>query len=256
MSDAALEGPFITLKATSLAGNTLEVSLPADSTVRTLQERLSTSLDVFPGQIRLIPSESLEPVDPSCRVCDLPSTELSYVLCGSGVMQAMTGSREGSLTCLDLTTGKCWRSFVGHDEPVNCAAVDFRSQRAVTGSDDALLKLWHLGTGECLRALHGHSDAIVCVEVDFVLMLALSGSDDDTLRLWNLDTGQVLQVLMVQRMFVASVCCVAADFVLGRAASGSADNSVRLWDLDAGECLHTFTEHRHYVQAVCADFHC
>jgi WD40 repeat protein len=87
----------------------------------------------------------------------------------------------------DLSSGRCLRTFEGHNRSVNSVCLRSNGRLALSGSDDDTLKLWDVASGGCLRTLEGHkrSVASVCLSCDG--RLALSGSHDRTIQVWILD---------------------------------------------------------------------
>jgi WD40 repeat protein len=98
---------------------------------------------------------------------------------------ALSGSDDCTLKLWEVATGKCLRTFTGHNKMVYAVCLSDDSRFALSGSEDCTLKLWEVATGKCLRTFTGHNSCInsVCLSVDN--RFALSGSHDGTLKLWQ-----------------------------------------------------------------------
>jgi predicted Zn finger-like uncharacterized protein len=148
-------------------------------------------------------------------------------------------SGDENLHLLDLTTGKCIRTYEGHRDSIFSGSVTADGQLALSGSKDNTLRLWNLTSGECLRVFQGHEKSqwgIWSVSISADGRFGLSGGDDKTVRLWNINTGECLNVLTGHTARVSSVS-ISMDGSMG--LSGSPDGTIRLWELATGRCLRT-----------------
>ena len=100
--------------------------------------------------------------------------------------RALLASYE-TLHLFELSTGRCLRTFKGHEKPVNSVALSSDGCWALTGSEDKTLCLWELSAGRCLRTFKGHTERVYSVALGSDGRWAVSGGGDSTLRLWELD---------------------------------------------------------------------
>jgi len=182
-----------------------------------------------------------------------------------------------------------FRSFTGHEGPVQALAVFSSGDRALSAGRDNTLRLWDLKTGRCIHTLEGHEAPLTCAAVDEEGTVAVSGSTDRTLRVWHPGKGACVKTLRGYSDYITATAvtpdgghalCACRDGsfrLLGLpdgaslrelkghashvtavavspdgmyAVSGAMDRTLRLWDLASGRCLQVLEGHGDYVTAV------
>ena len=173
---------------------------------------------------------------------------INAVCLSENCLWALSGNIYKTIELLDLQTGRCLRTFVGHAGSVESVCLSTDSRWALSGSSDESLKLWEVSTGRCLRTFVGHAGSVesVCLSTDS--RWALSGSSDESLKLWEVSTGRCLRTLEAHVGGVTSVCLSIDD---RWALSGGFDDTVKLWNVLTGGCLRTFEGHTEWVTSVC-----
>lgn len=178
-----------------------------------------------------------------------------------GQFIALTGSLDCTIKLWDLSgaldstpgreNSRCTDTMYGHENAVNCVAMDWSVKRAVSGSSDNTVMLWNLANRTCIWSRQEHLDAIFTLSMSWSIQFALSGSQDSTLKLWDLDKGSCS---LTYRGHRSAVSAVDVHWASMRAVSGSADFTLRIWDLAGSSCLRTLEGHGDLVWAVAVDW--
>jgi WD40 repeat protein len=181
----------------------------------------------------------------------------------------------------EVETGRCLRTFEGHEGTVFSARLSADGRFALSGSSDRTLKLWSVPTAvsaslvvsrgeatarmvrsttEYRRALTAARQALVehdAVTACRCLRTARNQSGyqwaDDAVEEWSRLYVQLrrksLQDAWQKASLAGDKVCLSAD---GRyALSASEDNTVKLWGVATGRCVRTFEGHVGPVNAVC-----
>ena len=53
----------------------------------------------------------------------------------------------------DLTEGTCFRTLVGHTNPVRSIRINMQNNTLISCSEDKTIKTWDLKTGECVNTI-------------------------------------------------------------------------------------------------------
>ncbi|CAG5136765.1 unnamed protein product, partial [Candidula unifasciata] len=112
--------------------------------------------------------------------------------------KVVTASRDTTLKCWEVSTGKELRSYGGHTETVTSLLVlhDARDvtlpendKLLVSGSLDSTFKLWALNSGQVLKSVYTYNPV---VRIAYCVPAArlITGSDGGKLELWDLATGE------------------------------------------------------------------
>lgn len=64
----------------------------------------------------------------------------------------------------DLKSGRCQKTFSGHQGSVNCLACDPPTHRVVSGSGDGTVRIWDSFSEKC-TILIGHTMEVVSVAI-------------------------------------------------------------------------------------------
>jgi WD40 repeat protein len=143
--------------------------------------------------------------------------------------------------------GPLIRTFEGHTDWVQAAALTPDGRYAISGSWDGTLRVWDLETGQSVRTLQGHTNWVHAVAVTPNGDCAISASSDHTLRVWDLESGQSVRTL---EGHTDRVNAVAVTSDSKRVVSASTDRMLRIWDLESGQSVRTLEGHLDVVHAV------
>lgn len=133
---------------------------------------------------------------------------------------------DGVLGLWEAASGRCLRTFEGHDRSVGAVCMSEDGTVAVSGSDDGTVRVWEVATGRCLRVLSGHTDSVAAVRLSADSRTVVSGGRDTTVRLWDVTTGRCLRTFDGHTGAVRAVA-VSAD---GRRVLSAGENGdVRVW---------------------------
>jgi hypothetical protein len=132
------------------------------------------------------------------------------------------------------------RTFTGHKQAVQSAALSPDGRLAVSGGDDEELRVWDVATGKVLRLLKGHSGQIWSVAFSPDGKYILSGGDDRTARLWLAADGKEVRRLTGHDDHVNRVS-FSPDGAL--ALTGSDDKTLRLWQVETGKEVRKLEGH-------------
>ena len=171
----------------------------------------------------------------------------SYAFTRDG-KRALSGCSDNTMRLWDVQTGRCLRSFKGHDDRVQGVVWSPDESHALSASQDGTIRLWDVTTGRCLRVFQGHKAEVYGVRWSPGGEHALSSSHDSTIRLWNLESGRCLRILRGHNQIVE---CVSWSGDSCHAASGSGDKTVRIWDTRSGRCLRVLEGHTRAIWGIC-----
>ena len=122
--------------------------------------------------------------------------------------------------------------FHGHEQPVNCVAVNANGTWAVTGGADWQVRVWDTTSGkEKLRPLLGHSQSVNSVAISPDEEYIASGSADCTVRIWKVSSGQQYEWYK-HSSIVNAVAFHPKEAIVGIAGE---NGMARLWDIARGD---------------------
>eukprot|EP01127_Copromyxa_protea_P013582 TRINITY_DN3680_c0_g2_i1.p1 TRINITY_DN3680_c0_g2~~TRINITY_DN3680_c0_g2_i1.p1 ORF type:complete len:1361 (+),score=262.05 TRINITY_DN3680_c0_g2_i1:328-4083(+) len=111
------------------------------------------------------------------------------------------GQWDGSMKCLDLTSGSVLAEVFEHKTTVTAVAISKDGQVLITGSDDCTCLIWdtqNLRSGQQIVArspLCGHADSITSIAIVPELDILVSASKDKTCIVHNLQEGSYLRTI-------------------------------------------------------------
>ena len=157
-----------------------------------------------------------------------------------------TSSYDKTVKLWDINTGKCIKTFEGHDDWVWTAEFSPDGTQLVSSGQDGKVKIWDIATGESSDLLSDERQQIQTIAFSFDGEILACGSDDKMVKLWNFKTGEYLKSLIGHTDYVRAVAFNREGIL----ASASYDNKVRLWDIKTGECTQVFAGHTHRLRAI------
>lgn len=140
---------------------------------------------------------------------------------------AISGSLDGSLVIIDLTTGSL-RPLEGHGENNGVTAIAFNPEGtvAVSAAQDGGLIVWDIPAGAESQQFTGDGTAIGAVSFVPDAPLILSGRDDGIIFQWNLESEQIDRFFVGHEGSVSGLVYLDADTFL----SSSEDGALRVWE--------------------------
>ncbi|KAL5556861.1 hypothetical protein UlMin_039097 [Ulmus minor] len=139
------------------------------------------------------------------------------------------------------------KTFIGHQEEVNCVKWDPTGLLLASCSDDNTAKIWSMKHDKYVHDLKEHSKEIYTIRwsptgpgtnnPNHQLLLA-SASFDSTVKLWDVELGKFIHSLNGHREPVYSVAFSPNGEYL---ASGSMDRSMHIWSVKEGKIVKTYT---------------
>jgi WD40 repeat protein len=160
-----------------------------------------------------------------------------------------TVPRECLLWLYDVESGRELRRFIGHKQPVTCAAFTPDRQRLVSAAADGTVRVWDAATGSTLRTVEvGGKGAVRALAVAPNGGRLAVGDTDSGLRLWDLETGEEEYALRPAHTGWVRAVAFSADGT--QILSGGDDFLVRLWQADTGALRRHFTGHAGNVTCV------
>jgi WD40 repeat protein/serine/threonine protein kinase/DNA-binding LacI/PurR family transcriptional regulator len=182
----------------------------------------------------------------------------SIALSPNGV-QAVTGSRDGSIIQWDIQTGQALQVLEGHSQDENVIhalaySPDGNRIFAATQAGDILE--WN-PEGVLQDPLEAHAAPVrtLAISPDGTrlasgggnILLGESRPEDNVIRIWDLATNQVVSELAGHS---APVNALAFSPNGTRLLSGADDNTLILWDVTTASAVQTFTGHSAAILSV------
>jgi WD40 repeat protein len=162
------------------------------------------------------------------RTISCKSNALCVAFSPDGATLAV-GGHDQEINVWDVDTGKCLRTFVGHEEYVKSLAFspDGGSVLASTGAPDKTIHLWDVKTGNLkFRTPRGHYGHVY--EVAFSPDgRTLDSAGGDAVMLWDVSSGRYLRKFTVRNGFYTVSLSPDGRYL----ASGDAYSQVFLWGL-------------------------
>ncbi len=64
------------------------------------------------------------------------------------IQRAFGGTVNGTIKLLNLESGECIKTFVGHSSSIS-SVKNVLDDKLISGDSDGLMKIWKIETGEC-----------------------------------------------------------------------------------------------------------
>ena len=103
-----------------------------------------------------------------------------------------TASSNGKVQTWDVATGRCTRTFEGHEYKVWSVFLSSNGKHLVSGSSDNSAKLLDMTKGEYIRAYEGHLSTVESTFLSEDSNLLVTGGHDNTVRFWKTFSGEQL----------------------------------------------------------------
>jgi WD40 repeat protein len=151
-----------------------------------------------------------------------------------GDRRLFTASVDGTARLWDVATGAPLGPPLGHDRPIDRAAVSADGRRAIVSTREATAWLWDLtATPPVQRALH-HAAAINAVAISGDGTRVVTGSSDRTTVVWDAATGAVIARLRCGAEVLAVDVNPDGTRVVALTTDGEAEG---IWDVATGARL-------------------
>ncbi|GAA2096637.1 protein kinase domain-containing protein [Actinomadura alba] len=159
---------------------------------------------------------------------------------------AISQSWDETARLWEIETGRCLRTFDGHDG-VDAAALSGSGRFALIGHCNGDLRFWDVAEGRCLRTFEG-TRGLSEIRLSFDGRLALTqGRMEHTVRLYDTQAGRCVRSV-VGANGVHSIA-LSDDGRLALIANG--EQQVQVWDLTGDRQLPPLTGHTRLLRAVC-----
>ncbi|WP_236601133.1 ATP-dependent Clp protease proteolytic subunit [Ktedonobacter sp. SOSP1-52] len=154
------------------------------------------------------------------------------------------GNADKTIRLWEVSTGRCVRTFVSHDDRVKTVSLSADGHWLVSGSADKTIRLWEVSTGRCVRMFMGHDDDVIFASLYTDGRWLVSSSRDKTMRLWEVSTGRCVRI--IQGHFTQVSMSIDGCWLISSGKGGI----VSLWEMSTGRCLRTFEDPTGLVDSV------
>ncbi|KAK4854254.1 hypothetical protein QYF36_021174 [Acer negundo] len=146
---------------------------------------------------------------------------------------ALTGSKDGSVHMVNITTGKVVSSLVSHTDSIECIAFAPSSPWAATGSMDQKLIIWDLQHSSP-RSTCDHEEGVTCLTWLGTSRYLITGSADGKVRVWDSLSGDCVRTFSGHSNVIQSISVSAnRDFLV----SVSLDGTARVFEIAEFHCM-------------------
>ncbi|KAM2263741.1 hypothetical protein COP1_039975 [Malus domestica] len=140
---------------------------------------------------------------------------------------AYTGSEDGSIHIVNITTGKVVSSLASHSDSVECIGLAPSSPWAATGSMDKKLVIWDLPSSSA-RATCEHEDGVTCLTWLGQSNYLATGCGDGKVRVWDSRSGDCVRTFSGHTETIQSLSVSANQEFL---VSVSTDGTARVFEI-------------------------
>ena len=151
------------------------------------------------------------------------------------------------------STGKCMRTYLGHDKAVRDICFSNDGRRFLSTGYDRNIKLWDTETGKVIRTLSSGKMLGYCVKFhpdEDKQNMVLAGCSDKKIYQFDTDSGEVVQEYSEHLGAVNSITFVDEN---RRFISSSDDKSLRVWDFGIPVQIKYIADpSMHSMPSVCA----
>ncbi|KAM5573411.1 hypothetical protein ABKV19_013114 [Rosa sericea] len=155
------------------------------------------------------------------------TTGLTCLTISSDSTLAVTGSEDGSVYIVNITTGKVVSSLVSHLDSVECIGLAPSSPWAATGGMDKKLIIWDL-QHSLPRCTCEHEDGVTCLTWLGTSRYLATGCMDGNVRLWDSLSGDCVRTLNGHNEPIQSLSVSSNQEFL---VSVSTDGTARVFEL-------------------------
>ncbi|CAE6444965.1 unnamed protein product [Rhizoctonia solani] len=141
------------------------------------------------------------------------------------------GDQTGMISVLNQRDGTPIKSFVGHEEQVECIVFSPDSIQFASSSLDSTLRCWSRNGSLVLGPLVGHKDGISSVAFSPDGKRVATGGRDCTVRLWNVKTGSCIASPPMNLTYddrIVTAIILSPDGV--HVVSGLDSGAICIWD--------------------------
>ncbi|CAG9932032.1 WD40 repeat domain-containing protein [Candidatus Nitrotoga arctica] len=137
--------------------------------------------------------------------------------------------KTGSISILNVATGKIIRSLNGHLAPVRETVFSSDDSRLISCSEDGSIKIWNVKQWTEEKTIKLGTSPVLSVVLSSDSQILFAGSLDGTVKVINMDSGEVVNTLRGQTSGVYTVAISPNGKIL--ASAGSNTSKVNIWDI-------------------------
>ncbi|KAL5708397.1 hypothetical protein ACHQM5_019196 [Ranunculus cassubicifolius] len=142
--------------------------------------------------------------------------------------RAITGSKDGSVHMVNITTGKVISSLTGHTDSVECVGLCQSFPWAATGSMDNKLLIWDLNYSS-IHSTCQHEEGVTCLAWIGSSIHVATGSGDGIVRIWDSRSGECVKEFRGHSDVIQSITVTADGEHI---VSVSIDGTARAFELN------------------------
>jgi WD40 repeat protein len=177
------------------------------------------------------------------RSLQMPEEIKSLSRSHTGKLLAISGGdfgKPGSITIVDVHTGKLVKSLRGHLAPVREATFSPNGRWLASCSEDGTLKLWSAKTWQEEKTIRVGTLPALAIAFSRDSRLLFVGSLDGTVKIFNFESGELVNTFKGQTTGVYTVAVSPSGKLL--ASGGANTNGVNIWNLSNGALALTIRD--------------